>query len=167
MSNPQDPGYGGPPPGGGWGPPPAPPGGGWGPPPAPPGGGWGPPPAPPGGGWGPPPQGPPGGGWGPPPGPDGYGPSPGGRQTDQAAIVSLVCGICSFPALFCCSLFGVPLSIGAIIAGVVALGNINKKPELDGKPMAIAGIAIGGVSIVLLVLLLAFGVAGMLLDKKL
>jgi hypothetical protein len=78
-----------------------------------------------------------------------------------------VCGICSFPALFCCSLFGVPLSIGAIIAGVVALGNINKKPELDGKPMAIAGIAIGGVSIVLLVLLLAFGVAGMLLDKKL
>ena len=33
--------------------------------------------------------------------------------------------------------------------------------------MAIAGIAIGGVSILLLVVLLLFGVAGMLMNKKL
>lgn len=148
MSYPQGPGYGGPPQGGGWGPPTAPPGGGWGPPQGPPPqGGWG---QPPGGGWVPPPPLP-----------------PAGDTTDQAAIISLVCGILSMPGAFCCYFLALPLSIGGIVVGIIALGNINKRPGLGGKGMAIAGIATGAVGIVLFIAVLALGIAGTLLKGKL
>lgn len=163
-------GYGGPPGGGGYGPPPG--GGGFGGPPGgypPGGGGFG---SPPGGGFG----GPPGGGFGgPPPGyPPGFvgsGGGPGGGfgggpRTETLAIISLVVGILSVPMSFCCSFFGIPLSITAVIMGVIAIGNINKDPQqLDGKGLAIGGIATGAFGLVMLVLLLVFGMAGALLGK--
>ncbi len=186
-------GYGGPP-GGGYGPPggggygpPGGGGGGYGPPGGggygPPGGGGfgGPPPGypPGGGGYGPPGgggYGPPGGGFGgPPPGyPPGFvgsGGGPGGGfgggpRTETLAIISLVVGILSVPMSFCCSFFGIPLSITAVIMGVIAIGNINKDPQqLEGKGMAIGGIATGAFGLVMLVLLLVFGMAGALMGR--
>ena len=99
---------------------------------------------------------------GPPPGP------PGGAQGPTRLPSPRWCaGSSSLPSFLCCSLFGTPLSLAAIIAGIIALGNIGKKPELEGKGMAIAGIVTGAVSILLLIVALAFGVAGALLNKKL
>ena len=160
-------GYGGPPPDGeGYGEPP-PGGGGYGGPPG--GGGYGGPP-PGGGGYGGPP---PGGYGGPPPG--GFGQPPymgqvpgqsprGGMQSEPMAIVSLVVGIISMPASFCCSFFGIPLSITAIILGAVSIGKINQEPHRwEGKGLAMAGIATGAVGIVLLVIFFFLGMAGALL----
>lgn len=62
------------------------------------------------------------------------------------SIASLVCGI--FAILCCCATtFSMVLSIAAIVLGIIT---IVKK--YDGKGMAIAGIATGGVAIVLTVL---------------
>lgn len=168
MSFPNNPGGmgGGPP---GWGPPPggAPPaGGGWGPPP---GGGYGGPP--PGGGWAPPPDG--GFGAGPPGGyaQPGFGGAPpggigGGPKTESMALASMICGIVSIPAMFCCYA-GVPLAIVAIVLGIIGIGNVNKEPQLyEGKGMATAGIITGAFSLLLVVMLLVFGFASALINNK-
>src|SRR5262245_66376248 len=94
--------------GGGWGGAGGP--GGYGPPG---GGGYGPPG---GGGYGPPG----GGGYGPPGGygnnmPPGMGPT--GPKTDTLAPGALITGILSLPASFCCSFFGLPLSLAALRQG--------------------------------------------------
>ncbi len=62
------------------------------------------------------------------------------------AIASLICGIIS---LICCclGLFSSMLAIAAIVLGVITLCF-----KYDGKGMAIAGIAIGGTSLVLIIL---------------
>jgi hypothetical protein len=110
------------------------------------------------GSWGgppPPPVGPPYGG--------GYGQRP--AQTESMATVSLVCGLASLPGMLCCSIFGLPLSIAAVITGFVAISNIDKRPdELTGKGLAYAGIITGAVGIMLLVLLFAIGVGGALIE---
>ncbi len=183
MSNPQNPGgYGGAPPGGGgWYPPAggAPPGGGWAPPPggAPPGG-YGPPP----GGYGPPPGGyggPPPGGYGPAPGgyggppggypPQGFGGAPGGMgggpKTETLALPTLICGILSIPAMFCCYA-GLPLAIAAVVMGIISIGKINSNPQQnEGKGLVIAGMITAGFAIVMLVLLFAFGMAASLMNR--
>lgn len=62
------------------------------------------------------------------------------------SIASLVCGI--FAIICCCATtFSILLSVAAIALGIVA---IVKK--YDGKGMAIAGIATGGIAIVLTIL---------------
>lgn len=62
------------------------------------------------------------------------------------SIASLVCGI--FAIICCCATtFSLVLSIAAIVLGIIS---IVKK--YDGKGMAIAGIATGGVAIVLTIL---------------
>lgn len=191
MSNPQNPGgYGGPPPGGGWYPPAgaAPPGGGWAPPGgAPPGGngppgGYGPPPggygAPPGGYGAPPPgapggYGPPPGGFGGPPGgypPQGFGGAPGGMgggpKTETLALPTLICGILSIPAMFCCYA-GLPLAIAAVVMGIISIGKINSNPQQnEGKGLVIAGMITAGFAIVMLVLLFAFGMAASLMNRR-
>lgn len=160
MSYPQNPGgYGGAPPGGG--------GGGW----YPPAGG-----GPPGGGWAPPPAGAPPGGYGPPPGvygpPGGYpqqgygGGSGGGPRTEPLALPTLICGILSIPAMFCCYA-GVPLAIASVVMGIIALGKISSHPEQnEGKGMVIAGMICAGFSILMLILLFALGMASALMNRR-
>jgi hypothetical protein len=133
-------GYGGGPPGGYGGPPP----GAGGPPP---GGGYG---GPPPGGYGGPP---PGGGYGPPPG-AGFGP-PGqigggrGPRVHPLAYVSLAAGILSLPAC-CCWFFGFPMTLCAIVCGVLALGKIKQSPQLySGTLFCWIGIGCGGFGLVL------------------
>jgi hypothetical protein len=153
---------GGSPPGGGYdGPPGGAPPGGYG---APPGYG-GPPAGPRGGGYGGPPQGGPPG-YGAPPGDFGgqgtfgqaYGPAgsgPGGPKTHPLAIASLVLGILSVP-LCCCSLFGMWAPIGAIVCGILGMNKIKAEPQLfTGNGLCIAGIATGGVGVLLDVLALS------------
>jgi Domain of unknown function (DUF4190) len=114
-------------------------------PPAPPGG-FGPPPA--GGGYGgPPPM------FGPPTFGDGGYPVQGpGGPTDQLATVSLVTGIVSIVMSCCCFFLALPLSIAAIVCGIIALGKINKSQgTIGGRGLAIAGIACGGVGALLFI----------------
>ena len=71
------------------------------------------------------------------------------------AITSLVCGIISLPMVICC--YGLPFNGIAVITGFIAISQIDKAPDtMTGKGMAIAGIVLGVVSIVLLVLQIIF-----------
>ena len=116
------------------------------PPPPPFGGGSTPPP---------PPNFPPAGG---PPGfPPGYAPGypPMGAPASKnngMSIASLVLGILSIP----CCMFFVPAFL-AVIFGFVGINQIKNDQSQKGRRMAIAGIALGAASIVLLVLIVAFG----------
>ena len=52
-----------------------------------------------------------------------------------------------------------------MITGFVAISNIDKRPdELTGKGLAYGGIATGAVGLVLLVVLLAIGLGGALIE---
>jgi hypothetical protein len=122
---------------------------------------------PPPGGYGPPPGSPPPGGqppgypsggmpFGQQPGyvpPPGYGsPAPGvapqyggmgggGPKTELMAIISLVAGIVSIPAHYCCYM-GVPIGIASIILAILSIMKINKEPQSwTGKGLAFGGIA--------------------------
>jgi hypothetical protein len=88
---------------------------------------------------------------------------PKGRQTDTLAIVSLVTGILSLPGAFCCMLVGIPLSLTAVVTGIISIVGMGNKPELEGKGLAIGGIACGAVGVVLLVVALVIGIGGGLL----
>lgn len=160
------PGYGG---GGGYGPPPGGGGGGYG---APPGGGYGGPPPPPGGYGGPPGGsfgGPPAGGFGPSgpqmPGPVGPGFGPQG-SSNGLAMGAMICGILALPTTCCCSILSFPIAIAAIIMGAVAMSKVKAEPHIyGGKGMAVAGVACGGVSIVLAIVFLALGMGQALVDQ--
>ena len=83
--------------------------------------------------------------------------TPAGNGSPGFGIASLVLGILS---LICCCFWPVSLTCGivAIILGIVAVYN-----KYDGKGMAIAGIVLGAISIVFMILLLVLvGSAGML-----
>jgi fumarate reductase subunit D len=93
---------------------------------------------------------PPPGGYGSPPPPAGYGyqPPPQATGTNGMAIASLVC-----------SLLGWLCIIGpilGIIFGFLALGQIKQSGQ-GGRGMAIAGIIIGAVVIVILIVLVTLG----------
>ena len=120
-------------------------------PPQPPG--FGPPPP----GYGPPPM--QQGGYTPPqiimPGP-GYEPA----RTNGLAIASLVTGILAIVPGCCCGLFGIPLSIIALVMGIVSISQINaSQGRLVGKGLAIAGVSCGGAAIALDILGMVFNVA--------
>ena len=94
------------------------------------------------------------GAWQPPPPP--YRPSPTNNQLSQSlAMASMITGIVGLLAGGC---FGPLPGIAALIMGLVALSQIKKDPEkFGGKPFAIAGVAIGAVSIAFyLILFLCF-----------
>jgi len=79
----------------------------------------------------------------PPPGsvipPSGYGMAPAPQRTNGAAIASLVCGIMGcVPWL---------TGLAAVILGIVGLRK-TRDPRVGGKGMAIAGLILGGISIV-------------------
>ena len=146
------PGYGG----GGYGPPP----GGYG---APPPGGYGGPPG--GGGFG----GPPPGGFGPGgpqmPGPMGPGFGPQG-SSNGLAMGAMICGILALPTTCCCSILSFPIAVAAIIMGAIAMSKAKAEPHIyGGKGMAIAGVACGGVSILLAIVFLALGMGQALVDQ--
>lgn len=115
------------------------------------GGGYGQQPPQGGGGWGAPPGG--GGGF-PPPQQMGPGAAGGGQKMEVLAIVSLVAGIVSLITCFCCGIFAVPVPIAAIVTGVLGLKKVNNDPSLGGKPLAMVGIALGAVSLVLMILMM-------------
>lgn len=72
--------------------------------------------------------------------------------TDGFAIASLVCGILGF-------LTGIT-AIPAIVFGIISLSNIEKNPQyLRGRGMAIAGIILGGIVVLLILLLVAISAA--------
>ncbi|HVT80688.1 MAG TPA: DUF4190 domain-containing protein, partial [Phycisphaerae bacterium] len=66
-----------------------------------------------------------------------------GPKTSGMAITSMVLGIVSIP-LMCIWGAGILTAIPAIILGIIAMSSINKNPQqATGKGMAIAGIATG------------------------
>jgi len=92
---------------------------------------------------------PPGGSVAPRPG---YVPSAG---NNQMAVWSLVCGCVG---VLCCQ----PVSVAALIMGIVALGQLKANPQEEGRGMAIAGIVLGclglvGGIVLLLVMVLGSG----------
>jgi hypothetical protein len=82
-----------------------------------------------------------------------------GGQDQTLAIVSLVCGVLS---ILCCGLLtGIP----AIITGYMAKNNVDSNPtQYSGRGMALAGMILGGISVVLsiviIILQVLFGVLG-------
>ena len=134
----------------------------YGPPPgfSPPPYGYGPPGAPP--PMGPPPNpmnpmGPMGPGGGMPPGPTG---------NNGLAVASMVCGILAIFPGCCCGLFGIPLSIVALVMGLVAMNQINQTQGMQsGKGMAIAGLVCGGVSIAMDIVSVAFNFSSEILKS--
>lgn len=66
------------------------------------------------------------------------------------AIASLVLGITAIPL---CFIF-IPALL-AVIFGVIALGQIKANPGQSGRGQAIAGLILGGVSLLIIVLAIA------------
>mgnify|MGYP000352470982 CR=1 FL=1 len=115
-------------------------------------------PPPPPGYYGPPPAGPFGApppaaappGFMAPPGylaPPMYSSYPPPPSSDGMAIGSLVCSLVALPLYFMC-FFGPVISLLGIVLGIVAVMQSKGRPQKNGKTMAIAGIAIGAVSLV-------------------
>ena len=94
--------------------------------------------------------------WQPPPPPPPYRP-PNIRQgqSQGLALASMITAIAGFIfGLWC---FGPLPGIAAVIMGLMALSQIKKTPEkVGGKPFALAGVIIGGISISFYVLLIIF-----------
>ncbi|MCA9239100.1 MAG: DUF1559 domain-containing protein [Planctomycetales bacterium] len=70
-------------------------------------------------------------------------PPAGPPRTSGKAVASLVLGICSF-------FFSILTGLPAIILGALALGDIKRNPQVEGKGMAIAGITTGSIGTVML-----------------
>ena len=71
------------------------------------------------------------------------------KKMSGLAIASLVCGL-----LFLVTYLGVPLSVLALILGTKALKKINADPEhLEGKGFAIAGILLGAIAMLIVLIL--------------
>jgi hypothetical protein len=83
-------------------------------------------------------------------GPGGYMPPP---RNHGLAIASMICGILAIVPGCCCGFFGIPLSIAALVMGIISISQINAsmamQTPLGGKNMAIAGTVCGGIAIAL------------------
>ena len=75
------------------------------------------------------------------------------------SIAALVCGIVSITLGCCCTFVGLPTSIAAIICGGMAMS--QNKP---GRGMAIAGLVMGVIGIVLLVVSFILNLTGVYVD---
>jgi hypothetical protein len=83
-----------------------------------------------------------------PMGPMGTPPQGPQQRSHGLAIASLVTGILALFPGCCCGLFGIPLSIIALVMGIVSIQQINASGgQLGGKNMALAGTILGGVAI--------------------
>jgi hypothetical protein len=75
-------------------------------------------------------------------------------QDKTLPTVSLVLGILSIVLFFCCYA-GVPFGIGALITGFLGFNNTNKNPmQFGGRGFAIAGMIMGAISFIGLILML-------------
>lgn len=74
-------------------------------------------------------------------------------------MISMVLGIISIVATPCCSFVSLPLAIGAVATGIIALSQLKDAPQQQGRGQAIAGIACGAFSLVLFVGLLILQVS--------
>ncbi len=83
---------------------------------------------------------------------DPYGTAP--QDKKGFAIASMVCGIVSIVTC-CCEYIAIPLSIVAIVLGIISI----KKQE-SGKGMAIAGIACGGAALAFIIVSLILYATG-------
>ncbi|MGI8979459.1 MAG: DUF4190 domain-containing protein [Pirellulaceae bacterium] len=85
----------------------------------------------------------------------GYMPPPQPQGSPVLAIISLVCGVLGVVTTCCCSIFGLPVPIIAIVCGGIALA----QPNSSGKGMAIAGVVLGVLCVLLAIVLLIIGLA--------
>ena len=77
-------------------------------------------------------------------------------QDKTLPTVSLVLGILGLVLFFCCYA-GVPFGIGAMITGFLGFNNTNKNPmQYGGRGFAIAGMIMGAISFIGLILILFF-----------
>lgn len=87
-------------------------------------------------------------------------------RTEAFAVTSFVTGLVSFPLFCCCGWLGLPLNIVAVVFGVLAISKCNKEPQRwKGKGLAIAGIVLGSLGIVLLILVIGLGVGAAVLGN--
>ena len=77
------------------------------------------------------------------------------QRTSGLAIASMVVGIVSI--LVSCILWplGAVLAAVALVLGIVGLNETSKDPSVGGKGMAIAGIVLGGIGVLLVILAIA------------
>ncbi len=77
-----------------------------------------------------------------------------GSQTNGMAIASMVLGI-SGP--FFCAFGGIGSLVGLIL-GIIALNQINKNPNLEGKGMAVAGVVLNALSLLgIIIFIIIYG----------
>ena len=90
---------------------------------------------------------------GPPP----SGPSQGGElPASGLSITSMILGIVGIVLSCCCGVFTLPLSIGAVVTGFVAISQANAGTA-GGKAFAITGLVCGFCAIGMVVLLFVLG----------
>jgi hypothetical protein len=83
--------------------------------------------------------------WQPPPSPPLYRPT-NARPSQGLALASMITAIAGIVFGMWC--FGPLPGIAAVIMGLIALSQIKKTPEkVSGKPFAVAGVIIGGITI--------------------
>ena len=80
-------------------------------------------------------------------------PGNGQPQPSVCGILSLVFGCLSLPLTFCCGCFSLPLGVTAIILGIIGIMQV-KAGTHTGAGLAYGGVATGGVSLVIFVVLL-------------
>lgn len=77
-------------------------------------------------------------------------------KTSGLAIASLVCGCIALP-LFCLHALILPLALGAIVCGHMALGKIKgSNGTIGGRGMAIGGLATGYIALLSALVMLTF-----------
>jgi hypothetical protein len=92
----------------------------------------------------------------PAPGPISITPTP---RTNPMATAGMLMGILSVTCGICCC-HGLPFNVLGIVFSLVALAQIRNDPlSQQGRPLAIAGLALSLLSIVLAALMLALGLA--------
>lgn len=79
----------------------------------------------------------------------------GGPATSGKATAALTFGILSLVFSFCCGCFSLPLSVLAIVFGVMALADV-KQQGMEGGRSARAGIICGVISLVIMLGMLVF-----------
>jgi hypothetical protein len=63
----------------------------------------------------------------------------------------MIMGIVSIVATPCCNFISLPLAVGALATGIIALSQLKSNPGQQGKGQAVAGIACGGAALVLFI----------------
>jgi len=79
-------------------------------------------------------------------------------SNNPMAIAGLICGIVAWPAICCC--YGFPFNVLGIVFSAIALSQLRREHGTQGgRGLAIAGLVLSIVQIVLLIGLIALGVA--------